>query len=133
MTYREWTDTSETHADYRAATANCAEAFAGPRPDVNTWVHPGTGEKRRYINGLAELVGLEVTRYKTGNVSSASLNNRYISNGKATRLLLWLDRTKVWLDEAGALHVRAYGDSEHITANDLKITVRRALHAHGIN
>jgi hypothetical protein len=56
------------------------------------------GIRRIYFNGLADRVGLSVTRYGTGNVSSASLNGEGISNSKARAILIALEFGKVWYD-----------------------------------
>lgn len=56
---------------------------------------------RLYVN--ATTLGLEVSYYKTGNVSSAKWQGERISNADARRLL----SSKVWVDIAtGELHVR---------------------------
>ena len=60
-----------------------------------------TGQHRRYVNNWTELAGLDVVRYKSGNVSSAALNGERISNSAACRLLA----LKVWLDDDDAVHV----------------------------
>jgi hypothetical protein len=57
-------------------------------------------DKRRvYFNNLAQYLGLEVNRYNTGNVSSATLNGDRISNTQATRML-WAISGKLWWDAA---------------------------------
>jgi len=47
------------------------------------------GNHRIYFNGgaLEVLYGLEILRYKTGNISSATFNGEDISNSKANKLL----------------------------------------------
>ena len=59
------------------------------------WVSP-SGEVRFYFNDLADLVGLNLTFYGTGNISGAALNGERISNSKAKRLLSSLTGAKVW-------------------------------------
>lgn len=54
------------------------------------------GMKRYYINDgqLEAVFGLSIGRYKTGNISSASLNGEGISNSKAYKLIgrgIWYD------------------------------------------
>lgn len=133
MTYRQWTRNSVAYRVYNNASDECAKAFApAPKPVVNTWVHPGTGERRLYINNLKELVGLELTHYKTGSISSASLNGRYISNNKAGLLGEWLGRAKVFIDAKGLIEVKAYGRNEHLDIDDLFEIVKRACTVHGI-
>jgi hypothetical protein len=57
------------------------------------------GKRRVYFSPLAEFIGLEVNRYNTGNVSSATLNGERISNSQATRML-WAVAGKFWWDAA---------------------------------
>ena len=66
---------------------------------------------RVYFNNWADLAGLEVGYYKSGNISSASYKGEGISNSQAYKLLGCID--KVWFDAAdGKLHVRyGYGES----------------------
>ena len=55
------------------------------------------GKKRVYFNDIEEISGLSINRYGTGNVSSASLNGKKISNSHARRIApdsfskLWYD------------------------------------------
>lgn len=58
------------------------------------------GSVRIYINGWAERVGLEVSRYKTGNISSANYNGEHVSNKAAGELL----SLRAYVDSTG-LHV----------------------------
>ncbi|KIF66228.1 hypothetical protein HY68_36560 [Streptomyces sp. AcH 505] len=84
-------------------TAESMTAIGGRRWQKN-------GMDRVYLNeGVwAELAGIDVSRYGTGNVSSASVNGRGIANGRALGLLGAID--KVWFDAAdGLLHFRHYG------------------------
>lgn len=50
----------------------------------NLW--EGGSHRRVYLNNWLELAGFEITRYKTGNISSASLGGEKISNAKASEL-----------------------------------------------
>lgn len=61
---------------------------------------------RLYVN--AQTLGLEVSYYKTGNVSSATWQGERISNADARRLLA----TKFWIDlKTGECHVHSdYND-----------------------
>lgn len=46
------------------------------------------GNDRIYFNSAAEkIIGLSVERYKTGNISSATLNGERISNSRASKIL----------------------------------------------
>ncbi len=101
--------------------------------DLNTWTHPGTGEVRLYVNNLAEVIGLDVSFYKTGNVSSAALDGERISNSKAAQLL----GVKVWLldgedgPQVGERGVRVFvknlASNAPITAAEIAEKVRAAL------
>ncbi len=55
---------------------------------------------RVYFNQeiLLPLIGLELTFYKTGNISSATLNGAYISNGKARKMVDAVRYCKFWYD-----------------------------------
>ena len=53
---------------------------------------------RFYFNDLAGLYGLKVTRYNTGNISSATLDGESISNSAARRIKTELDFGKIWFD-----------------------------------
>lgn len=79
------------------------------------------GHHRVYVNDIAGLLGLEVSYYRTGNISSASLDGEGgISNAEAGRLLGAVD--KVWFDAAdGKLHLRwGYSDPRTLTRDDIK-------------
>lgn len=69
--------------------------------DISKWTHLRTGEVREYITNWAELMGLEVTRYNTGNISSAVFQGETIANRRAAALL----NAKVWRDKHGDIHV----------------------------
>lgn len=88
---------------------------------------------RVYINDWAAFIGLEVSRYNTGNIASASYKGETISNSQAYKLLGSID--KVWFDAAdGKLHCR-YGYSESRVAtreqvwDDIVAGVRAAIAA----
>jgi len=53
---------------------------------------------RIYINNLDQIYGLETTSYKTGNISSATLNGEKISNSRARQLSTDLSCAKIWYD-----------------------------------
>lgn len=67
------------------------------------WTPSNGGAPRIYLNDAvwAELIGFEVRRYNTGNISDATIGGDHISNIKANELLC----TKVWV-EGDTLHVR---------------------------
>jgi hypothetical protein len=56
------------------------------------------GLERIYFNKLEELIGLSVSRYKSGNISSAETDWGYISNSKARGLVVALENTKLYYD-----------------------------------
>ena len=60
------------------------------------------GSVRIYLNGWQELVGLEVDRYKSGNISSAAYKGERVSNTAASGLLC----VKAYVDASG-LHAGA--------------------------
>ena len=70
------------------------------------WRKPGGGN-RHYVQNLPELIGLELTYYKTGNISSARLNREHCSNNRAYREIGECGR--VWLDDNEEL---SYADLE---------------------
>ncbi|MFA5407172.1 MAG: hypothetical protein WC343_00190 [Bacilli bacterium] len=53
---------------------------------------------RIYFNDLEDLYGLETTRYKTGNISTASLRGESISNNKARQISYALRYGKLYYD-----------------------------------
>lgn len=76
------------------------------------WVHPSTGEVRIYINDLPELYGLRTSHYKTGNISSATLDGNTISNSEAGRILSRLRGAKLWLGADGQLMKKGLDDAD---------------------
>lgn len=70
---------------------------------ITAWERDGM--KRYYINDgqLEAVFGLSIGRYKTGNISSASLNGEGISNSKAYKLIgrgIWYDaNTDSWMQK----------------------------------
>lgn len=54
--------------------------------------------RRVYFNNLADRIGLSVSYYKTGNVSSASMNGEEISNTSARKIISTLETGKIWYD-----------------------------------
>ena len=57
-------------------------------------------DRRIYIDAadIPELYGLRVERYKTGNVRTATLDGKGISNGYAHELLAQLSAGSFWFD-----------------------------------
>jgi hypothetical protein len=70
------------------------------------------GMDRIYFNGWQDFAGVEVTHYKSGNISSASIGGRGIANGRAYNLAGAI--SKVYFDAAdGRLHAQHYGAREY--------------------
>lgn len=88
---------------------------------TRTWTS-SRGMVRTYVNEWAELIGLDVAFYKSGNVSSAALNGKGISNAEANRIQC----AKVWIDEAGAIHVDGLA-SRTLTADVIREAVAAEL------
>lgn len=62
------------------------------------WKSDDGSQHRIYFNDLCGLYGLDVDRYGTGNISSAKLDGKKLSNGKARSLCTTLDFAKVFYD-----------------------------------
>ncbi len=56
------------------------------------------GKHRIYFNNLAELFGLKIERYNTGQICSATLDGDKISNKVAHNYLIELMDVKIWFD-----------------------------------
>lgn len=78
---------SEVYAMERNARAEQTTAEKLEALGISAWERGGM--KRYYMNdaALEAVFGLSIDRYKTGNISSASLNGEGISNAKAGRLI----------------------------------------------
>jgi hypothetical protein len=76
-------------------TAEQIEAIGG-----NRWTK--AGKDRVYLNDnvWAPIIGLDIQRYKSGNIQYAELNGTKLSNARAARLLA----CKVYW-EAGTIHI----------------------------
>jgi hypothetical protein len=73
---------------------------------------------RHYVQNLPELIGLELTYYKTGNISSARLNREHCSNTRAYREIGECGR--VWLDDNDVIHVDAPGRNSPVVVAAVK-------------
>lgn len=93
----------------------------------NRWTKDGYD--RVYFNGWARFIGLEIERYKTGNIYSASLNGEHISNSEARRLLGAI--TKVYWDAAdGQIHVKwGWETPRSMTRDELYQAIVDGIHA----
>lgn len=65
----------------------------------SAWKSPD-GKLHRVYFQIDKLIGLEVEHYKTGNVSSATLNGESISNTLASEWLSLCRASKAWIDVA---------------------------------
>lgn len=87
---------------------------------------------RVYFNSLADRIGLSVSYYKTGNVSSASLNGNGISNCSARKILSTLESGKIWYDlntnRFETKNLDEYAEKIiNSIENDLNITVKQEV------
>ena len=100
-------------------TVNMVEALTAI--GGNLWEKAGMA--RIYFNDLESLMGLRISRYNTGNISSASLNGESISNSGAQRMLNSVD--KIWFDLAdGKFYYRA---SDVALANQVVAAIRAKI------
>lgn len=53
---------------------------------------------RIYFNNFEEMYGMEITRYKTGNLQTVLLDGEKISNSKAQKIISSLSDAKLWYD-----------------------------------
>ncbi|MGW8851572.1 hypothetical protein ACWGNE_27810 [Streptomyces xiamenensis] len=81
----------------------------------NRWQKAGMD--RVYINDWQQFAELEVTRYNTGNISSASYQGYGISNSQAYKLMGSI--SKVWFDAAdGRIHCRLGSSESRVATRD---------------
>ncbi|MFI0156197.1 helix-turn-helix domain-containing protein [Streptomyces lydicus] len=72
----------------------------------NRWQRNGVD--RVYINDWARFAGIEIERYRSGSISSASIGGRGIANIRAARLLDAID--KIYFDATdGQLYAQHHG------------------------
>ena len=62
----------------------------------NEW--RGGPHHRIYFNDLPKLLGLRYETYGTGNIKSATLNGKGLSNSKAAKIISSTYGVKVWWD-----------------------------------
>lgn len=100
------------------------------------WVHPSTGEVRRYIANIPEIIDLDIVRYKTGNIKAATLRDEVISNSEANRILSAVRSARYYLDDTGELHFynpnnryNGYREPREITMLDIANAVLDAIDA----
>lgn len=68
--------------------------------DYDAWTHPRTGEIRFYINNWQPIMGIEIYRYNTGNISAAYIGDEKISNALGGETI----RGKVYFTSDGTIH-----------------------------
>ena len=85
------------------------------------WIRDDKNIRRVYFNDLAERIGLETSHYRTGNISSASLNGESISNCSARKILGSLCMGKVWYDlNTKEFHSQNLGEYEEEILSSIK-------------
>lgn len=67
------------------------------------------GSIRYYVNDWKDMIGLKVSYYNTGNVSSVVFQNYPMSNSHYNK---YISGTKVWIDENDGIHVDYCRDDE---------------------
>lgn len=82
--------------------------------------------RRVYFNDLEGLLGLEVSRYGSGNISYAYLNGEKLSNRRARDLVRELDFAKVWWDASSQEFHSKGMDEEHFEVVAANIQARIA-------
>ena len=101
---------SEVYAMEKQEALTAEKSTTEKLEDLGITAWERDGMKRYYINDdqLEAVFGLSIGRYKTGNISSASLNGEGISNSKAYKLIgrgIWYDaNADSWMqkDDYGA-------------------------------
>jgi len=81
------------------------------------------GMRRVYFNDAAALIGLSYSTYKTGNISSATLNGVAISNSECGRILAKIGKI-YWDLDTGKIHGR---DTEQTLLNQVAAAIRAKL------
>jgi len=70
--------------------------------DANAW---SNGSRRRvYINRWIDLAGIELSFYKSGNISCAWIDGEQVSNAAGRRASECIE--KVWVDEDGSVQIK---------------------------
>lgn len=80
------------------------------------------GRDRLYIN--AESFGLELGRYKSGNICWATFNGKKVSHAEGGRI----EATKAYIDLAdGKLNIRTYANSKDEIRASVQAVIDKAL------
>jgi len=87
------------------------------------------GSDRVYLNSFATVPGLELDRYKSGNISYAALDGERISNAEGGRLATAVDA--VYLDAAdGKVHIKwGWGKPRSLDRDDIAARIFGAVRA----
>lgn len=75
------------------------------------------GMKRIYINEqiITQAIGLELSFYKSGNISNSTLNGETISHSRARDILFDIKDGKFWFDLSdNQLHIKSTRDWEKL-------------------
>jgi len=90
--------------------------------ETRRWVPSRGGTARLYVQNVADLIGLSVERYGTGNIANAALQGSKISNTAAREILA----ASVWISEAdGRVHVERLAN-RFITSDAARDCIARA-------
>ena len=95
--------------------------------EMNNWTNPRNKEVRTYINNWAEVLGFEIEKYKSGNISHASYNGEKISNSEAKRNLVG----KVYIVNK-TLYMDGHADTTTMTETEKAEQIRNLLAEQGI-
>jgi hypothetical protein len=116
--------TGPAYQAYLAASERCAQAFRPRiRPVFNAWVHPTTGERRRYISNVAEILRFTYQGYGL-KVRGGNLNGELLSNTETYRIVQLIKDANFWVDSERVLHYRAADTgSRYHTAESIADTI----------
>ncbi|ECC3255692.1 hypothetical protein YD04_002149 [Salmonella enterica subsp. enterica] len=90
------------------------------------WEKNGMSRVYFNIDVVSSIIDFDYSTYKTGNISSASLNGAHISNGRASSIRSMLSTTKFWFDAAdGKVHARGF-DSRDLSMSDVCKSIKAA-------
>ena len=79
---------------------------------------------RVYFNDLHKWYGLETSHYKTGNISSATLDGEPISNSKAAQIMKRFGYTKIDFDVATGKFISQRSNSWGATDSEIEEVVK---------
>ncbi|MTE20226.1 hypothetical protein F0L17_14135 [Streptomyces sp. TRM43335] len=87
------------------------------------------GHDRVYLNGFETVPGLELDHYKSGNISSATLDGEKVSNAEGGRLATAVD--KVYFDAAdGKVYIKwGWGNPRSLDRDEIAARVFAAVRA----